>query len=435
MNFKSVFKKSLAAAITGCLVFGLTACGSGSGSANSASKNSSDSGKVTLEFQQWWEEELPKGTLKSICDDFTKKTGIKIKLLSNPYADTKTQVTAGAASGTMADVVGVDGSWVYDFVQQGAISDLSELMSKDKYDTTNLASQVKVDGKTYMIPVVNFAYPMYVNTDLLKEAGITTLPANWTEFKKDCIAVKNKDGNASGWIIQLADNAPNGIQNCFMSWLWASGGNMMKNGKPDLTNNKKMTKTVDFVKSLFDAGVVAKGATSMSEADMTEQFTNGRVAFMIDSLAHLTTMKKENPKLNFDIMSVPKMDGYTGKSGMDVANWGIGIAKNSKHQSEALKFIEYLMSSKVNAKIAVYANAFPGSTMAVPDYSKSGELFTKTYEIYKKGYGVNEFTGIPTSEDLMRDYSRQLQLYINGKISSADDMLATVQKEWEKAYK
>ena len=72
---------------------------------------------ITLEFQQWWGVELPDGALQEIVDGFTAETGVNIELLSNPYADTKTQIAAGAATGTMADVVGLDGSWVYDFAQ------------------------------------------------------------------------------------------------------------------------------------------------------------------------------------------------------------------------------------------------------------------------------------------------------------------------------
>ena len=33
-----------------------------------------------------------------------------------------------------------------------------------------------------MIPVVNFAYPLYVNLDILESAGVTEMPATWSEF-------------------------------------------------------------------------------------------------------------------------------------------------------------------------------------------------------------------------------------------------------------
>ena len=98
---------------------------------------------ITLEFQQWWGVELPDGALQEIVDGFTEETGIKIELLSNPYADTKTQIAAGAATSTMADVVGLDGSWVYDFAKQGAIANLTELMTADGYDDSQLSDQIK----------------------------------------------------------------------------------------------------------------------------------------------------------------------------------------------------------------------------------------------------------------------------------------------------
>ncbi|PKG21919.1 sugar ABC transporter substrate-binding protein [Niallia nealsonii] len=416
------------------MMISLVGCNSSEATNNSSSDGKDGGKEITLEFQQWWGVELPDGVLQEIVDGFTDETGIKVKLLSNPYADTKTQIAAGAAAGTMADVVGLDGSWVYDFAKQGSIANLTELMKEDGYDDSQLSDQVKVDGNTYMIPVVNFAYPMYVNLDILKEAGIKEVPKTWSEFTEATKKISSSTKKA-GWAIPMSTESPSGIQNNFMSWLWASGGSMLNEGKPALKKNEDLTSTVEFVKELFDSGVVAKGAYAMKEADMVEEFTNGRVAFMTDSLAHLTTIKKEAPNLNFDFMPVPVKDGYSGKSGMDVANWGIGVAENSKHKKEAMKLVEYLMSPEVNAKIAVYANAFPGNSKAEPDYSAADDLFNEAYELYKNSYAVNEFTGLPTSEELMRSFDEQLQLYLDGDTKSATKMLTETQKIWEDAFK
>ena len=197
-----------------------------------------------------------------------------------------------------------------------------------------------------------------MNVDLLKEAGVTEMPKTWSEFKAAAQAVVNNT-NAYGWAIPLSTSSPSGIQNQFMSWLWASGGFMLRDGRPDLVDNEKLTKTVEFVKSLFDENLIAPGAYSMTEATMVEEFVNGRVAFVITSLAHINLIRQGAPKLNFQAIPVPVMDGYEGQSGVVVANWGIGIAANSKYQDEAMQFIEYLMSPEVNARLAEAANAFP----------------------------------------------------------------------------
>lgn len=407
------------AAISAAMTIGLTA--------------TSFADDVTLEFQQWWGVELPDGALQEIVDGFTKETGIKVELLSNPYADTKTQVAAGAATGTMADVVGLDGSWVYDFAKQGAIANLSDLMKADGYDDSQLSDQIKYNGSTYMIPVVNFAYPLYVNLDILKEAGIDKIPANWTEFKEACAKINEKTDKAA-YCIPLNTEAPNGIQNQFSSWLWASGGTLLKDGKPALTNNKMLTNLCVYFKELKDSGCFSDGVEAMREQDMVNEFENGRLAFMVDGISHLTTIKKESPNLNFTYVSMPKADDYNGSSGMDVACWGIGIAENCKHKEEAMKFIEYMMSPEVNAKLSQLANAFPGNSKAKPDYSKNDKLFLKAYEIFKEGYAINEFTGAPTAEDLMRSMNEQLILFFDGDTKTAEDMLKATEEAWAPAF-
>ena len=432
MKKRTIMKKMLSVGLVGAMVLSLAACGSSSsGDSEEASGDSGDG--VTLEFQQWWGVELPDGALQEICDDFTEETGINIELLSNPYADTKTQIAAGAAAGTMADVVGLDGSWVYDFAKQESIANLTDLMTDAGYDDSQLSDQIQVDGSTYMIPVVNFAYPLYVNMDILEEAGVSEVPTTWSEFLDACDKITSNT-DAAAFAIPLSSEAPNGIQNQFMTWLWASGGAMLEDGKPNLEGNEDLEKVVDFVKEMKDNGYLSDGAEAMKEQDMVNEFENGRLAFMVDGISHLTLIKEESPDLNFDYAKMPVMDGYEGESGMDVANWGIGIAENCENKEEAWQFVEYLMSPEVNAKLAQLANAFPGNATAEPDYSENDELFLKAYDIFQTGYAINEFTGAPTSEDLMRSFNEQLVLYLDGDTASAADMLSAEQASWEPAF-
>ena len=87
--------------------------------------------ETNLEFIQWWEPELPAGALRGIMDDFeAQNPGIKVTLISGPYANTHDQIVVGAASGTLSDVVGLDGAWVNDLAKQGAIADLNGLIAE-----------------------------------------------------------------------------------------------------------------------------------------------------------------------------------------------------------------------------------------------------------------------------------------------------------------
>jgi multiple sugar transport system substrate-binding protein len=425
---QSRVKRLLGVITAAMLAVGAVGCGTGSGEGSAGS--SEQGGTVTLEFAQWWAPELPEGAFQELMTQFeSQNPNIKVELLSAPYASTKQQLVSGAASKTLPDVVGLDGAWVNDFAKQGGIADLSALMAEAKYDESQLASQVKVDGKTYMVPVVNFVYPLFVNKDLSSKAGVQAVPNNRSEFLDAAKKVSALGGNVKGWALPLDTAVPNGIQNDVMSWLWASGGSMLTpDGKPNLTS-PPVKSTVEYVKSLNDADVIAPGSLTMKEQDKVEKFTVGQVGMMIDSLAHINLIKKNSPNLDFTVAPIPAEDSYTGKRGLPYASWGIGIADSSEHKAEAFKLVEFLMSEEANAQLSTLANGFPGNNTAEPDFSKSDPLFKTAFSIYKEGYPANEFVGLPKSEELMRTFDEELQLVLTGK-QSVDDALNKTQQSW-----
>jgi multiple sugar transport system substrate-binding protein len=388
-----------------------------------------DGGDVTIEFAQWWEPELPDGEFRALIDKFEEANPeITVKLVSGPYASTKEQLFAGAASGTMPDVVGLDGAWVNDFASQGVIADLTALMEENDYDDSQLATQIQVDDSTYMIPVVNFVYPMFTNDDLLAQAGVDAPPTTRTEFADAAAKVSALGGDVSGWVLPLSLEAPNGVQNDVMSWVWASGGSMLKDGQPDLTNDD-VTSAVEYIGGLWDDGVIASGSFTMKEQDKVEEFTNGRAGMMIDSLAHINLIRETNPDLKFSISALPAEDGYDGERGIPYASWGIGVAENSEHKDAAFKLVSFLMSEETNSELSTMANAFPGNSESVPGFVEDDELFKKAFEIYQAGYPANEFTGLPVAEELMRQLGEQLQSAFDGQ-QSIDDALKKAQEEW-----
>ena len=227
---------------------------------------------VVLEFQQWWEPELPEGAFRALLDEFeAANPGIKVETISGPYLTTKDQIIASAATGTMADVVGLDGGWVNVLFKQGAIANLTEVMAAAEFDDSELAAQIQLAGGTYMIPIANFIYPVFVNLDMLAAAGIDP-PTTRAEFAAAAEALTDPDNNVYGWAQPLSLEQPNGIQNDTMSWVWASGGSMLDEmGMPNLVGNELLADTMAYIKSLHDAGVVVPGSFSMKENEKVEE--------------------------------------------------------------------------------------------------------------------------------------------------------------------
>lgn len=389
--------------------------------------------QTNLEFIQWWEPELPAGALRAIMDDFeAHNPGIKVTLVSGPYANTRDQIVVGAASGTLSDVVGLDGAWVSDLAKQGAIADMDDLMASSGFDAGQVAAIIKLNGNSYMFPVASFVYPVFVNLDLLEGAGVAGMPQTRTEFVEAARKLTDASKNQYGWVLPLSLQAPNGIQNDVMSWVWASGKSMLKDGQPDLVN-ADVVGTLEFVQSMYDEGLISPGAFAKKEQDKVEEFVNGRVAMMVDSLAHINLIRERSPELNFGITALPAVDGYNGARGLPYASWGIGVSEHSQHKEEAFKLVAYLMSTEVNARLVSIANAFPGNVNAKPDFVASDELFGTAFAIFQNGYLANEFVGLPVAEELMRQLGVEVQEMLEGNQTAAD-AAAKAQAKWEAEF-
>ncbi len=393
----------------------------------------SSAAAAELEFIQWWEPELPSGALRAIMDDFeAQNPGITVTLVSGPYASTRDQIVVSAASGTLSDVVGLDGAWVNDLSQQGAIAGMDDLMAGSDFNADEVAAIISLNGNSYMFPVASFVYPVFVNLDMLESAGIESMPETRSEFVAAARKLTNPDDNQYGWVLPLSLQAPNGVQNDVMSWAWASGDSMMKDGMPDLTN-AEVVGTLEFIQSMYDEGLISPGTFAKKEQDKVEEFVNGRVGMMISSLAHINLIRERNPDLNFGITALPAKDGYDGQRGLPYASWGIGVSEHSENKEEAFKLVSYLMSAEVNSQLVSIANAFPGNVNAEPDFVQTDDLFGRAFEIFQSGYLANEFVGLPVAEELMRQFGIEIQQMLEGNQTAAE-AAAKAQAKWEAEF-
>jgi len=386
-------------------------------------------GTANIELLEWWGPELPNGALRGIMDEFeAPNPGITVSLVSGPYSATRDQIVVGAASGTLSDVVGLDGAWVNDLAKQGAIAPMDDLMQASGFNADEVAAIISLDGNSYMFPVASFVYPVFVNLDMLEQAGLENPPSSRSESAAAARKLTDPDNNQYGWVLPLSLQAPNGIQNDVMSWVWASGKSMMANGRPDLTN-ADVVGTLEYIQNMYDEGLISPGTFAKKEQDKVEEFVNGRVGMMISSLAHINLIRDRHPELNFGITALPAVDGYDGPRGLPYASWGIGISQHSENKEEAFKLVQYLMSSDVNARLVSIANAFPGNVNAQPDFVTSDELFAIAFQIFQTGYLANEFVGLPVAEELMRLMAVEVQQMLDGN-QSASEAAAKAQAKW-----
>ena len=185
-------RKTLAAILTGAMLFGLAACGSpstpstapsGSGSGSGStppatSTTPAPSGGDSTEITLWtypvgkWADEA---TVKSLTDGFTAETGIKVTVEYLAYADGDDKVNAAITAKQTPDLV-LEGPQrlVTNWGVGGHMVDLSDMFDdtdKAEIDPYALNACIAPTGEIYEYPLVMTAHCMAVNLDAFKEAG------------------------------------------------------------------------------------------------------------------------------------------------------------------------------------------------------------------------------------------------------------------------
>ena len=419
MKLKTILKLCLMVSVMAIMALAMTACG-GSSDSGESEEAAADNAGTTLKFQQWWGAELPEGYLDEIVAAYQEETGNTVELLTAPWADTKTAITAGAANGAIADIISVDGAWLAEFVDMGILTDIEAA----GVDTSVVGDYWKVDGTGYVVPVNNFAYPMYVNMDILEEAGVDAIPTNWTEMLDACKKIKAAGKQA--FALNLGTTNANGIQNVYGGTGWASGITLKnEDGAYAVADNEGQKELAEFFKELYDNGCLYEGMSTLEEAEMTSNFAAGNCAFTVASAATMSQFTD----VNFETALIPSKDGYEGEHGICYASWAVGISEASENKEAAADFVNYLLTGQdgaVSAGLASTMSAFPNSTVAEPDYSEAPEQFQSFYELYKENYVINEYIGLPNASDVMTNMTNDLVRYLEGDIK-VDKML----KNWQ----
>ena len=296
-------------------------------------------------------------SLKVLLPDFEKETGIKVDVLMNNHGDHHTKLTTNLATGSGAgDVVVVDVEKIGPFVASGGLVNLSQKYGVDKYAQRFAPyawEQGKgSDGSVYGIPVDLGPGVMYYRADLFEKAGISIDSAikDWDSYIAAGETLKQQN-------IQLIASAADVAQAIIYTTVPEGEGLFFDaNGKPVVTS-ERFVRAFEVAKTIRDKGL--DGHILSWTNEWYEGFRNGTFATQLSGawlLGHLQNWIAPETKGKWRVSNLP--DGIYG-------SWGgsfLSIPKQSKHQDDAWKLIEYMtLDRDIQLKSFETIAAFPSN--------------------------------------------------------------------------
>ncbi|MGT2829684.1 extracellular solute-binding protein [Streptococcus hillyeri] len=348
------WKKFAFGAVTLTSAVTLAACGNGS--SNKSADSGEDSKKLVVSVDTGYVDYI-----KSIEADFEKENGVDIEVKEEGMIDTLDKLSTDGPTGAAPDVFIAPYDRVGGLGADGQIAEV-KLGNEAEYDET-AKKLVTLEGKVYGAPAVVESLILYYNKDLIKEA-----PKTFDELmalQKDAkYAFAGEEGKAVGFLANWTNfYYAYGLTAGYGGYVFGKDGT----DASDLgLANKGAVEGLTYAKSWYDTWPQGMQDTTKAGDFITEQFTTGKTAAIIDGPWAATSLTEAGVK--WGAAQIPalanggKYEAFGGGKAWVVSSY-------SKNMKVAQKFLDYV-TNEANQ------SAFYDATQEIPANVKAREYAT-----------------------------------------------------------
>jgi len=280
-----------------------------------------------------------------IADFESEHPNIKIDYSKQDIEQYKDKLVTRSNNGNAPDIFRFHNTWVPQLsnlllpLPNNAIS--KEDFSNDFYPVAR--KDLIKNGAIYGVPLQMDTLSLYVNRDLFQAAGLK-IPTTWIEFGNDARQLTVKDdknniitaGAAMGTYSNIT-HAPD-----IISMLFAQNGVNLN----DISANPQAASDALNYYSSFALSTANVWDETLDQS--IKAFAYGSLAMYFGYSGDFFTIKSMNPSLSFDVYPVPSLPGQN----ITIASyWAEGISSKTKHQKEAILFMQYLTRKETAQKL------------------------------------------------------------------------------------
>ena len=357
-------RKPLALMLAGLMAVSMVGCGSnGDAASSSDNKDKADSGKVTLKVTTTYAgEDTNAGNYKDACAAWTKETGNKIEDSSATSDETfKSRVITDFETGSEPDVLfffnGVDSN---QFVEQGKVVSIDEIRQEYPDYASNMKDDMlgasPVDGKNYSVPVNGYWEGLFVNKDVLKEAGVEapTADTTWDEFMTMCETIKKAGYTPIAASLQEIPHY--WFEYTIFNFQDVATHNTLPKSADD-EYGKAWVNGINDIKDLYEKGYFPDNTLTASDSETFELFTSDKAAFLIDGSWKVGGIEEAVDDIdNYTVTYVPGKGNRKSTDLIGGLSSGYYITKkcwdDPEKRAAAVDFIKYMTSDEMVSKFA-----------------------------------------------------------------------------------
>lgn len=257
------------------------------------------------------------------------------------------KITAAVSAGNAPDVVELGSTWMGQFVESNALTELDVSDVREEYTGWRGAT---VRGGIYGIPWFGSTNVVYYNVELMEKAGLDpeNPPETWSELKEASEAINELGPGTSGFSLKIGGKFTTWQK--FLPLAWSNGGEVLsEDWEGAKLDSEAFLEALEFYNSLKSSSLVA------TQEEARQAFYLSRLGMIYDGLG--LNIDEEAPDMEYVTSVLPKPEGMesVGFSGADF----LTVPAQSEHPELATELaLEIsqgnLISSRVNTLLPFY---------------------------------------------------------------------------------
>jgi len=310
-------------------------------------------GTNTITWWGLWESEA---IVRPILDEFeAAHPDIKVTYVFQSLPEYRERLQTAISQGRGPDVFRIHNSWVPMFRD-----DLSpvpaDVFSAQAFESTFypvVRDTLRVGPNYAAIPLEYDGLAMYVNTDLLSQAGLS-VPTNWDDLRTTALTISRCETDtgicAPGDKI-LTSGAALGATENVDHWQDILSVLMLQN---NVSLHNPSGKPAEDVLDYYSNYVHTYGIWDPTLPSSTAMFASGKVGIYFGPSWRVFDILSLNPQLNFSIHPIPQLpvDSDRGERPITWGSyWVEGVNNKSAHTAAAWELLRYLSTPEVLEKL------------------------------------------------------------------------------------
>ncbi len=329
-------------ALTGGVALALTGCGFGGGGAPAPqASEGADSGATAIDLLVPSYSDNTRGLWEDVIEGFeAENEGYTVELEVVSWDDLDSVVTTRIQGNEAPDIL--NGGPFTSYANDGLLYEIADVMSPETLDdiTDSFIENASVEGTQYGAPLIASARALFVNTELLEQAG-AEIPSTWDELLAAATAVSDLGGGVAGYGMPLGSEEAQAE-----AAVWFYGGNGGFGDESQITiDTPENIAAAEFMRRMIDEGATQPDAAATDRSPLMDVFVQGQIGMQVGLPPTVGQIEENNPELQYEIAPIPTVDGEPFTLG--VADHLMAFQNDGDKQEAITAFFDYFYSPEV----------------------------------------------------------------------------------------